>query len=275
METTEAIEPKQHYARLYGVDEENRSADFIISDGSPDRHSTAVNMENWILDHYKANPIVGYQHHEIGAGMCNKAEMDDIIAKSEVFFDTVEGRKVLIGRAFFEPKEINEDAEKAFQKVKFGSLKAASVDFLPFPDSQGRLGEYGYLNERGERVNEDIFYFNGQELAGWAIVNIPSNRNATKRSFRNQTANALYFIKEQLGNDYSYADIEKMQVKQILDFLERGVKPEIEQMQENNGGESEESGEENEGEGANEQSEENQAEWQRKHKLLNLKLKTQ
>ena len=75
----------------------------------------------------------------------------------------------------FEPKEINELAEKVFQKIMFGSLNSVSVGFLP-------LGK-GHWGEGDEAPNEarETYYYDGQELLEISVVNIPSNANATRK----------------------------------------------------------------------------------------------
>src|SRR5699024_2026864 len=76
------------------------------------------------------------------------------------------------------------------------------------------------------------FHYEGQELLEFSIVNIPSNPNALKRDLRNQTANALHFLKRELGQDITYGEIERMKVVDVIKMLETGEKPkekEIEQ----------------------------------------------
>jgi phage head maturation protease len=71
----------------------------------------------------------------------------------------------------FEPKEINELAEKIYQKVLFGSLRAVSVGFLPI--GKGRFGE---------GADAETYYFAGQQLLEVSVVNIPANPNALRKS---------------------------------------------------------------------------------------------
>src|SRR5699024_4746013 len=70
------------------------------------------------------------------------------------------------------------------------------------------------------------FHYEGQELLEFSIVNIPSNPNALKRDLRNQTANALHFLKRELGQDITYGEIERMKVLDVIKMLETGEKPE-------------------------------------------------
>lgn len=217
------------YGEYRGIDEENRTADFVISSNAKDRHGTVVNMANWKLGNYQKNGIVGYQHDVYGGDMCNKADPDDVIGRGEVFFEDGERANgedsKLIGRVHFEDAETNPKADKIWRKVKAGTLRATSVGFIPIANGESEIGQYGYLNDKGERVDADTFYFHGQELLEFSIVNIPSNPEATAKALRGRTHNALLFIKEQLGQDYSFADIDELQVKDIREYLEKGIKP--------------------------------------------------
>ena len=75
----------------------------------------------------------------------------------------------------FEPAEINELAEKIYQKLLFGSLKAVSVGFMPI----GK-GQWGKDEESLDGKNP-TYYYAGQELLEVSVVNIPANPNALKK----------------------------------------------------------------------------------------------
>lgn len=189
--------------------EETRTVEFIISDESKDRHGTVLKSENWNLDNFNKNGIVGYQHNVHGGDMCNGPDPDSVIGKGYAYR---ENGKV-IGRVTFEPAEINPLAEKIFRKVLFGSLRATSVGFLPV--GEGKFGE----GDEARNGSNPTYYFAGQELLEFSIVNIPSNPNAVGRSIRDQTHNALMFVKKALGEDYSFGDIERMTVGEVLKAL--------------------------------------------------------
>jgi len=103
--------------------EESRTVEFIISSADKDRHRTVLNMKGWELENFNLNPIVGYQHNVYGANMCSAPNPDDVLGPGRAF---LEGEK-LIGAVTFETKEINPLAEKIFQKVLNGTLRATSV----------------------------------------------------------------------------------------------------------------------------------------------------
>lgn len=189
--------------------EETRTVEFIISDESKDRHGTVLKSENWNLDNFNKNGIVGYQHNVHGGDMCSGPNPDDVIGKGYAYREN--GK--IIGRVTFEPADINPLAEKIFRKVLFGSLRATSVGFLPV--GEGKWGE----GDEARNGSNPTYYFAGQELLEFSIVNIPSNPNAVGRSIRDQTHNALLFVKKALGEEYSFGDIEKMTVGEVLKAL--------------------------------------------------------
>jgi hypothetical protein len=191
--------------------EKTRTVQFVISNSTRDRHRTVLDPTKWQLDNFNRNGIVGYQHNVYGDGMCDGPNPDDVIGRGRAF---LEGDQ-LIGEVVFEPAEINPQAEKIFRKVLFGSLRATSVGFAEI----GK-GTYGTGTEaRGQA--EETYYFAGQELLEFSIVNIPSNPDATKRALRDQTSHALMFVKRALGGDTSFADIEKLTVGQVLRELDK------------------------------------------------------
>jgi len=222
--------------RLTKDAEESRKIQFVISDETKDRHGTVLNMDGWNLDNYNRNGIVGYQHDVYGGGMCKGPDPDSVIGKGRAWIEQSgirangDSGAVLMGEVEFEPKDINPLAEKVFRKVLHGTLKATSVGFSPIGGGKlvnDKTGESEKLKDAPYSVPKGhTFYYEGQELLEYSVVNIPSNPNALKRSLRNQTANALHFIKRQLGSEISYGEIEQMRVLDVIKMLETGEKPE-------------------------------------------------
>ena len=184
-----------------------RTVEFVISDSSRDRYGTVCNTRGWQLDNFNANGIVGYQHNVYG-DMCGAPNPDDVIGVGRAW---VEGDQ-LIGSVTFEPAELNPLAEKIFQKVLHGTLKATSVGFM-----EKGIGKWGEGDER-EYGENATYYFEAQELLEFSIVNIPANANALKRSVREQSAHALMYLRRATG--MSFADVEKMTVRDVMDMLE-------------------------------------------------------
>lgn len=205
------------YGELRANDDSARTAEFIISSGTRDRHKTILNPKNWLLDNYRKNPIVGYDH-DIYGGVCAGADPDRIIGKSEIWMENDQ----LVARVLFEPENINPLAEKIRKKVAFGTLRAASVGFYPVM-VDGEEGYYGEGEEARGKSNE-TFYYHGQELLEWSIVNIPSNPDAVKKALRSQVANALLYLQKELGNGFTIAEIERLRIFEAIAMLENPEK---------------------------------------------------
>lgn len=202
--------------------EETRTVEFVISSSSRDRHKTSMNMDNWKLENFNNNPVIGYQHDVYGGGMCNKPDPDDVIAKGRTWIEDgiisrsteEKNEKLLIGSVTFETADINPKADKIFKKVLFGSLRAASVGIMPI--GEGKYGE----DEEAEGRSNETFYFEGQELLEFSIVNIPSNTDALKRSMTTQVEQGIEylrgFIKETIKKDI---DVDDLKVREVLEVL--------------------------------------------------------
>lgn len=158
------------------VDEEKRTIEFVASDNSVDSYGTVLPVDKWNLSRYEKNGIVGYMHDVYGDSWTKSADPDDIIGKGVAFVEDDQ----LIVRITFEPKELNERADKIWRKIQFGTLNAVSVGFVA--TAKGHKGD----EERGE--NPDVYYYGGQELLEVSVVNIPSNANALRRSIEQEQA---------------------------------------------------------------------------------------
>jgi len=199
--------------------EESRIIPFILSTFTRDRHRTVLNQDNWQLENYRKNPVIAYQHN-LSGGLCTDPDPDNIIGKSNRI--EVEGAKKerqLIADAEFEPAESNIMAEKIFRKIIFGSLSRSSVGFLEVGN-----GKYGDGDEaQGEE--RETYYFEGQELLEWSVVNIPSNPDAGKRGLalrqvREEGYVALMYAFKELGGKFRLSEIENFTVRNILDLLD-------------------------------------------------------
>lgn len=149
--------------------EETRTVTFVASDGSRDSAHTVLNQKGWDLTRFNANPIIGYNHEIYGAW--DTKDVDFVIGKGRAY---VEDDRLMVDITF-EPKEINELAEKVYRKVLFGSINAVSVGFIP----TGK-GHWGTGDEAAREPNE-TYYYEGQLLLEISVVNIPANGNATKK----------------------------------------------------------------------------------------------
>jgi len=190
------------------VDDENRRVQFVISTGTRDRHRTVLNPQNWNLDNFNRNPVVGYQHNVYG-DMCREPNPDDVLGPSSAW---VEGEK-LIGEVDFETKDLNPLADKIYRKIKNGTLRATSVGFI-----EVGKGEYGEDTEARGGDNE-TYHFAGQELLEFSIVNIPSNPDALARSMDIQTERALQYIHKKLDGKLNMDEIKKLQLGEVISLV--------------------------------------------------------
>ncbi len=148
------------------VDEKTRSVEFVASDESVDSYGTIIPVKNWVLDRFNGNGIIGYQHN-----LYWSSDPDNVIGKGTAW---VEDDKLMV-RIEFEPKEINELAEKIYQKVLFGSINGVSVGFSELDKGEAK-----------EIDGQVVYVFGRCELLEISVVNIPANANALKRYYEDQ-----------------------------------------------------------------------------------------
>ena len=155
--------------------EEGRKLTFVASDGTRDSAGTVLNVDRWYLQRFNKNSIIGYQHNVYG-GDLTPENPDYVIGKGHAYIDD----KKLMVDVEFEPAEINPLAEKIYQKLLFGSLKAVSVGFVPV--GKGAWGE----GEESLSGSNPTYYYAGQELLEVSVVNIPANPNALRKGLEEQ-----------------------------------------------------------------------------------------
>lgn len=191
--------------------DETRIIDFAITSSTKDRHRTVLSSDKWVMDNYRLNPVVFYQHYSSG-GMFSKPDPDMLIAKSVNL--RKEGDQWVSG-VHFEPPAINKVAEKIFQKVKFGSLRAASVGFMEVGE-----GKYG-VGEEARNGKNETYYYDGQELLEFSIVNIPSNPLAIKRDgYTEPTLEEILNKYSGLLKEFDEAELKKINIISLLKHIE-------------------------------------------------------
>lgn len=196
------------FVRSFEKKEDDRTVSFILSTPARDRHHTVVNQEGWDLNHYLANPIVGFMHDVYW-------DADNIIGKStRIGTEDIDGRLCLTADAYFETADVNLLADKVYRKLLLGTLSSASVGFMD--DGKGRWGE-GDERQGGEN---ETYYFNRQELIEWSVVTVPSNYEANKRMMKDATMEAIDYALRSLGGNYTRSRIEEMRVADVLALLD-------------------------------------------------------
>lgn len=126
-----------------------RGLDFVLSDGSRDRHGTRINPNGWDLQAFRANPIALFGHSSgFPIGTWENVR--------------VEGDK-LMGRLKLAAKGTSARIDELIGLVEQGVLRAVSVGFSPI--EEGKPGKSQFEYER-------------QELHEVSLVSVGSNKNA-------------------------------------------------------------------------------------------------
>lgn len=198
---------------------DTRTVEFIISSAAKDRYDSVVNMEGWELKNFNKNPIVGYQHNVYGGNMCTPDDPDDVLGTGKAFLEGEGNIAKLIGSVTFESADVNPKAEKIFKKVLAGTLRATSVGFM-------EIGEGEWVKKTDDKGNviDRTYYFKGQELLEFSIVNIPANPEAVGRSLEVQQDWAMQFIQRFMPETMSMAELKQMKVQDVLDMVNGQIK---------------------------------------------------
>ncbi|MFT8245206.1 phage major capsid protein [Roseomonas sp. BN140053] len=127
--------------------------DFVISDGSRDRHGTRINPAGWELTNFQRNPIALFGHSSgFPIGRWENIRM--------------EGGK-LLGRLVLASKGTSARIDELVSLVEQGILRAVSVGFSVLEYGVPGKSPYDYMK---------------QELAEVSLVSVPSNTNALARA---------------------------------------------------------------------------------------------
>lgn len=122
---------------------------FVLSDGSMDRHGTRINPRGWDLTAFKRNPIALFGH----SGDFPIGRWEDV---------RVDGDK-LVGRLVLAARGTSARIDELISLVEQGILRAVSVGFRVL--ESGTAGKSAYDFER-------------QALLEASVVSVPSNTNA-------------------------------------------------------------------------------------------------
>lgn len=140
-----------------------RQVDFVISSESVDTYGTVFKQDGADLSRYETGGIVLYMHDSFSG------DEDNILGRGEVFKEGAE----LIGRVTFEPREINEKADKIFRKIENGT---------PFMASIGARVTKAELGDESRGEDKNIVYFRAWQLLEFSVVPVGSNPDAHKRN---------------------------------------------------------------------------------------------
>jgi len=127
--------------------------DFVISDGSLDRHGTRINPKGWDLTNFKKNPIALFGHDSrfpIGTWSDIRTEGDRLVATLKLA-----------------AKGTSQRIDEIISLIEQGVLRATSVGFSVIKFGTAGKDQYDYLE---------------QELLETSVVSVGSNTNALAKA---------------------------------------------------------------------------------------------
>lgn len=130
--------------------------DYVLSDGSLDRHGTRINPDGWDLETFRANPVALWSHGMDAIGRVPIGRWENVRS---------EGGK-LLGRLQLAAKGTSDRIDELISLVQQGILRAVSVGFE--------------VIEEGKRG--DDFEIMRQALSEASLVAIGSNKNALQQA---------------------------------------------------------------------------------------------
>jgi HK97 family phage prohead protease len=148
---------KEYSCKAISINEEKKTAVFVMSTEFKDRYDDIIDQASWILTYFKENPYFAWQHKSndfpLGRWLDVWLEADP---------DNV-GKQRLVGEAYF-ATDIDEVAKRAWNHVKDGNIRMVSVGFIPH--------RVEYDEEK------DAFILYDCELMECSLVGIGANRQA-------------------------------------------------------------------------------------------------
>ncbi len=145
---------------LYDTVNNIKNGEFTMSDGNLNRLGMKVDPDGWVLDNYKANPVLLWNHNDSIPAIGN---MKDVRIDS----------KKLVGKPVFAEKEVDEFAWSIGQKVDSGMLTSGSVGFMTLRVE---------VEEKEDKL--PVVISKEQELYEFSIVNIPALVSAVKHNVK-------------------------------------------------------------------------------------------
>src|SRR5512145_3018627 len=163
--------------QVLSIDEDNRTVEYVMSDDSVDSYGEIVE-QIWRLERYKRNPVVLYAHnHQSGTGFLGGSGLSQEetlpigrVIKGPSIKGNKETGKRLVGTVEFAPEEVNPFAERVWQLVKSGFLRAGSVGFYP------------HDVRREVREDAETYILSDNELFEFSACPIGANANAIANS---------------------------------------------------------------------------------------------
>lgn len=166
--------------KAVSIDEKAKTATFIMSTATIDRHGDIVEQESWKLDHFLSNPAFfwGHRSNEFPLGKWIDVHFEDD--------PEMEGEKMMVGTAEF-AVDVDPQIQRAWDHVVRGDLNMVSVGFIP------HVVDYD--------EDKDAFVLKSCELLECSLVGIGANRRALVKGetdVRQQLIEAKTTIEEEV-----------------------------------------------------------------------------
>lgn len=156
---------KQFSAEVKALDDDSRTAQFIITTAEKDRDGDTINPAGWDLENYKKNPVVLWAHDQRSPPVAKATSIKMV----DVHHTPSGNGGRLESMAEFADEETYKFADTVYRLVKGKFLNAVSVGFSP---SEWKFRE-------GEDRGID---FLKQELLEYSVVPVPANAGALVRA---------------------------------------------------------------------------------------------
>lgn len=158
-------ELRAYTADVNDVDRAERTVTATINTDALDRYMTVVDPAGAMLDNYRKNPVVLFNHGDgdtpIGKNLWIKASKKKLIAKTR-----------------FLPAGMDETADKVFELYAAGFLNAWSVSFNPTEAGPPSPDE---IRKRPELAQCRMMY-RKWDLLEYSCVTVPGNPEATRQA---------------------------------------------------------------------------------------------
>jgi phage head maturation protease len=176
---------------------------FRASDDTVDRAGDVVMPSGWMFADFAKNPVVT-QFHESNSWPLGQAVALGVVDNA------------LLIDAEFDPPDVDEESDRVFRKIKYGSIRAGSVAFVPVrgsivtrstetPEAAAMFVKY----PTAQRI------YTKNELLEWTICPIPCNPNAVRMS-----------LKKRLESEATktMSEVDQWLIRRRIDSLAKAVK---------------------------------------------------
>ena len=152
-ETREAADILTLGIALRGLQPAQRLAEFVASTDAVDTYGEIVDQGSWDLSAYVKNPVVLYAHNSRALPIGKSVDVAVRNGRLECWIE-------------FAPESANPEAEKVWQLLQGGFLRAVSVGFIP------RNGRYEM------RDGNEVFVLYDNSLREISVTPVPANHEA-------------------------------------------------------------------------------------------------